>query len=262
MMKILPAALFLIHLSLSLCYADIMKVVYFNQFPPISWETNNGQIQGILVDIMSEAVGKRMHIKLRHLGYPWIRAQSMVASGAADAFLTVPTPKRMKYTIISKEAVLQLEIHLFVRADHPKRKIFSQIQNIAELKPYRMVNYIGNGWAKKKFKGLNVIWLRSLDQIPPFLMKNRADIWVNNAIAAPYRLHLLGYQDTITMLPESLSTVSFHLCIGKNSAFAAGIDEFDRVIREMKADGSLKEIFSRYHAEAAFPAGSAKLNNQ
>ncbi len=262
MVKILFLAFFIVLLSSSQGFADIMKVVYFNQFAPISWEAEDGRMQGILVDIISEAVGRRMHIKPRHLGYPWLRAQSMVASGDADAFLTVPTPKRSQYTVIGKEPVLQMEIHLFVRNDHPKKEFLTQIQDITELKPYRLVNYIGNGWAKKKLQGLNVTWLRSLDQVPPFLMKERADIWVHNAIAAPYLLHLLGYQDSITMLPRSLSTISFHLCIGKDSPFASKINEFDRIIREMKGDGSLKAIFAEYHAEAAFPAEYGALNNR
>ncbi|MCP4023872.1 MAG: transporter substrate-binding domain-containing protein, partial [Desulfobacteraceae bacterium] len=81
-----------------------IKIVYFENFAPFSWKENN-QMHGILIDVLTEAIQERIKIGLLHEGYPWARAQSMVRTGKADAFVTVPTPERRAYTEISSEPV-------------------------------------------------------------------------------------------------------------------------------------------------------------
>ncbi|MCP4143621.1 MAG: hypothetical protein GY755_25600 [Chloroflexi bacterium] len=46
-----------------------MKVVYFSDYPPFSWEVNE-QMHGILIDVLNEALKNRMKIPLTHEGFP------------------------------------------------------------------------------------------------------------------------------------------------------------------------------------------------
>lgn len=47
--------------------AEPMKIVYFQDYPPFSWSQNN-QMQGILIDVLDEALKNRMDIELSHKG--------------------------------------------------------------------------------------------------------------------------------------------------------------------------------------------------
>jgi polar amino acid transport system substrate-binding protein len=90
-----------------------MVIVYFDDYRPFSWKDDKGQMQGILPDILTEVIQKRMGISLEHRGYPWARSQDMVRSGEADAFCTVPTDERRQYANVSSEAVLQNQVTIY-----------------------------------------------------------------------------------------------------------------------------------------------------
>src|SRR4051812_13057315 len=68
-----------------------LRIVYFDNFSPFCWVNEKGDMQGLLVDTLNEALGQRLNLSLQHNGFPWIRAQQMVKASVADAFCTVPT---------------------------------------------------------------------------------------------------------------------------------------------------------------------------
>ncbi|WP_246804145.1 hypothetical protein [Desulfosarcina cetonica] len=75
---------------------DPMKFVYFEDFAPYSYR-EDGCMKGILIDVTDRIVRTQMGLLVRHTGYPWERAQAMVRTGEADAFISVPTPARSVY---------------------------------------------------------------------------------------------------------------------------------------------------------------------
>lgn len=82
-----------------------MHFVYYDNYKPRSW-LSDGKMRGILIDIINEAAHKRSGIDIIQEGFPWKRAQLMVQNGMADAFITLPTPERSAYTLVSRESVI------------------------------------------------------------------------------------------------------------------------------------------------------------
>lgn len=147
--KALVSLLICLFLTLS-AKAETMKFAYYDQYSPRSF-MEDGKMKGILIDIINEAIVKRMGIEVKHEGFPWVRAQMMVEKGFSDAFITVPTPTRKAYTQVSKEPIIVFETFLATAADNPKKKrILSRIKSLDELKNYVFVDYYGNGFAEKK----------------------------------------------------------------------------------------------------------------
>ncbi len=224
---------------------DVMKMVYFNNYAPFSWEEEK-QMHGILIDVLNEALQKRMGIHVSHEGYPWARAQMMVKDGSADAFATVPTPERETYTNISNEPVILAKITLFAKKESPKLKDFRKIKSISDLKGIKMGNYTGNGWAKKNLEGMNIDWASSLDTTLRKLVKGRFDLFVGVSPVALFNIKKLSYKDQITEIPNVIDSVSFNLCIGKNSPFVSILPKFDETMKQMSEDGKLEEIYKKY----------------
>ncbi len=83
-----------------------LKLVYFQNFEPFSWKSENGEMKGIYIDLMNEALEKRLKIGISHGGYPWARAQKMLKTGRADGFVTFPSQERKRYTRVSREVVI------------------------------------------------------------------------------------------------------------------------------------------------------------
>ncbi len=243
---ILCAVLILISgLSVNGFAAEPIKIVYFKDYPPLSWQQNN-KMQGILIDIMNEALKKRMHIDISHQGRLWEEAQLMVKNGQADAFVTVPTPERRAYTRISRESVINSSIKIFTGRNNPRIEDLAKVHSYSELKPFKLVDYRGNGRAAAALKGLDVDWLATMDEIPEYLIKGKADAWTQNIFVAEFFLRSIGDRDKIIELPNVLAGESFNLCVGKNSAFVRILDLFDQTIKDMKKDGTLEKICTAY----------------
>ncbi len=225
--------------------AEPMQFVYYDSYRPRSWD-DNGKMRGILIDIVDEAIVKRLGIPVTHTGYPWKRAQLKVKEGTADAFITMPTEERRAYTVIGDEPFIEFGLRIITRKNHPKAKEMESISSIEQLKDYKIADYLGNAWAERNLKESNVIWLPEIDKIFPFLLANRADIIVASKRTV-YEMKRQGYNSQFMVLPNKLSTVSFHLCVGKNSPYKGRVNDFDRIIKEMHKDGTIDRIEESYY---------------
>ncbi len=221
-----------------------MKLNYL-KYPPLGWE-ENGKMKGIMVDVLNEALQQRMGIKILHHQYPWKRAQLLVKDGEADGFTTVPTPERREFTNISNEPVIIVNVTMFTQKGSTKIKKIQAVKKIPDLKDFQLLDYLGNGWAKKNLAGLNVIWAPGMDSVLNMLAMGRGDIFVQNSLVTHYNIKRLGLQDKIVEIPNSLSAVPFNLCVGKKSSYVNILPEFDKILKEMREDGTLQKIYDSY----------------
>ncbi len=222
-----------------------MKLVYFKNYPPFSWEENN-RMKGILIDVITEAIQNQMGIQVSHEGYPWARAQKMVRDNNADAFVTVPTPERRSYTEISAEPVILATFTLFVSKKNKHMKALQDVTTLSELGNFSLVHYIGSGWAKKNLGSMIEYWTPTLDKALFLLAKNRYDVFIDTSQVVRYNVKKLVYQDQIVELPNIIDSASFNLCIGKKSAHVNILPKFNATIMEMKKNGKLQEIYDKY----------------
>ena len=225
--------------------AEPLRLVYFDDYEPISWSVS-GLMRGVLIDIVDEAIVKRMGIAVEHRGYPWARAQAMVKVGDADAFLTVATPERGEYTTAGNEIVLSLENVAYISARHPRRRDLEQVKTLADFKPYLMGAYLGSGWAKTHLAEHRVHWAPRIATILGMIGAERIDAFVDAAQAVRYHVRRLNLDADIIELAPIFDMVNFRLCIRKNSPYAARLDQFDQAIRAMRKDGTLERIYNKY----------------
>ena len=224
-----------------------MKIVYFHDFEPYSWhESEYAPLQGILVDIMNESLHNQMGINITHSGYPWLRAQVMVKKGDADAFVTAATKARREFTEISSEPLFILNEAIYTRKDHPKIEEFKKIKGLSDIKEYKLLDYIGNGWAEEVLAGYNRHLVPTLNGVFNELVAGKGDLTVQNQATSQYTIEQLGLSDKIVELPILIENEPFYLCIGKKSPFVKILPEFDKTIRQMRESGKLQEIFDRY----------------
>ena len=223
-----------------------MKTVYFDNYQPFSWKNDSGIMQGIMIDVLNEAIQTQMGIRISHQGYPWKRAQKMVRDGDADAFVTVPTAERREYAEISTEAVLTVKVTMFTRKGHPKIDEFRKIKTISDLNGFKLLDYIGNGWAKIKLAGFERELCPKMDNVFFKLAKGRGDLFVQNSQVSLYAIKRLKLEDQIVEIPNVLDSTPFNLCIGKKSSYVKILPEFDETLRKMKKSGKLQEIYDKY----------------
>ncbi len=225
---------------------DTMKLVYYNDFAPFSWEDSEKQMHGILIDVINEAIQKQMDIQVSHQGYQWALAQKKVRDGEADAFITVPTPARREYTKINTEPVIVGKITIFTSKDNAKMEKLKKIRKLSDLKDFKLLDYQGNGWAKKNFSDFNVDWYAKIDDVLLKLAKGHENVFVHTSQVANYIINKLGLQKQLIEIPIILKSVDFNLCIRNDSPYINIITEVDKIIRKMRNDGRLQKIYDKY----------------
>lgn len=230
--------------------SEPLRLVYFQDYAPLS-SGETGKVHGALIDVMNEALGKRMKIPLEHAGFPWARAQRMVQTGEADAFVTVHNPERQAYTDASSEIVYHSEIRFYVSKQHPELKQMQAASTLAQFRKYRFGSYIGAGWSRNSLKDYQVTYFPAAETMYRAAGRQLVDIAPEIAAQARPFVQQLALDDELVELPQVFDQLDYRLCIRKNSPFAERLPEFDRTLRAMRADGTLAAIFARYKLQSA-----------
>ena len=226
--------------------AEKMVLVYFEDYQPFSWKDENGRMKGLLVDLLIEALQKRMKISVEHRGYPWARAQEMVRFGEADGFCTVPTTERKQYTWISNEPVVNNTVTIFTWKNNPQIGTLKKAKTVEDLKDFRHGQYSGSGWARKNLKGMNVLWVSSLSQVLEMLAAQRIEIVAESSFVMRHRIKSMQLEDRVLEIPNVVDSNAFNLCIGKKSPYKDILKNFDRVMVKIRRDGTHKNILDKY----------------
>lgn len=226
--------------------AEPMRITHYDGIPPFSWADDKHTMRGLFIDVLDEALRRRLGIELIHLGFPWVRAQKLVKDGEADAFCTVPTPERRSYTVISEEPVMTVTYRMFAQRGNPVVDKLKAVKSIDDLKGFVVAAYIGAGWAKEKLAGVKIDWAPNPDSLLRKLASGRADVHVSASEIEHKRIKALGLEDKLIELPQILDTQTYNLCIRKDSSYAAIMPKFDRTLRQMRDDGSLTALYRKY----------------
>ena len=222
---------------------------------PAIYRGNDGKPAGIFNDILTEAF-TRLDIPLKKAVYPWNRAQKMVKDGDADGMVTVYTKERQAWLTATKP-IWHIGETLFFRRDQAKSCEILKVNSFDDIKDLKVVETIGSGWTKEKYKehGINnVIWVPTVDSAFNMLAKGRADVFIMFNMNA-YNLLLRkraakgvlseDYHNIIA-ISTTFASLPFQLLIRNNSPFVKKIDDFNRVIEDMKKDGTYQRIRKKY----------------
>ncbi len=222
---------------------------------PAIYRGRNGKPEGIFNDIMTE-VFRRLNIPLKKEVYPWKRAQRMVKEGEADGMVTVYTKERREFTVAT-EPIWEVEETLFFRRDNPKACKILKVNSFNDLKGFTLVDIQGSGWTKEQYEAhgiKNVIWVPDTDTAFNMIAKGRADIFIMfnlNAFRLLTEKRAQGgplsecYKNIVAIMP-SFAKLKFRLLIRKSSPFAKMVNDINRVLEEMRKDGTFRRIRQKY----------------
>jgi len=241
-------------LSVSL-YANKDTFTWYDDddYKPYIYKSKEGQAKGVFKDIMEE-IFRRLEIPLTCKLFPWNRTQVFVKNGLADGMVTVATKKRLE-TMVHTQPLISSGEKIFTKRDNPKIEEIKKIASIEELKEYRIVDVVGAGWAEEHFRDFpHMIWAPKLSSALYMLANGRVDIYVMNEFSgieiiksmlktnSPFQENL----KKIVICPHTLETINYSLLINKKSKWANLVPRINRILDEMKHDGTYDKIIGRY----------------
>jgi len=235
----------------SAAYAQSALRIAYPDYPPFHWMKENGEMSGFFYEIISEALGKKMGLRIVWTVYPWTRCQENVKIGTDDAILTVPTAERAVYTVTHKNPFYQKPLNLFTAIDHPRIAEIKKIKKITDLRDggFSVITYSGNGWHKENIQPLGIKTYESsyLENQWRMLAEKRGDTIIEWPPGAWPDIKRVGVPDRLVDTGVTISSMPFHLLIRKNSLYASILTDFNATIKRMKSDGTMKTILSRYY---------------
>ncbi len=230
----------------------VVKIVYMEDAAPISWLENNVP-NGILVEI-SNHICSNLGLKAEHVFLPWKRSQKMIEKGKADVMLTTPTGSRFKYAVFGKESVMPNYWNVFVHQDNvelaEKVKGFTSLEG---LKPYEIVDFLGNGWAAaflKKADGYTINEVPKFERIPIMLAKKRGDLVINSSTWTNWWAEKKGVRDQLVEIDVNWFFTRFHFVpmVSRKSPWVEKglIRTMDQELLKMKQAGIWQKILAKY----------------
>ncbi|MGE4420784.1 MAG: substrate-binding periplasmic protein [Pseudodesulfovibrio sp.] len=231
--------------------AEPLRVAYPDYWPFFT-RTEEGYMTGFFYEIVSEALGS-LGIRSTWRAYPWSRCQALVRSGEADAMITVPTAERLVYAATHKDPFYLKRLKVFTTVENPKLAEIRDIRSIDDI--FRLglvvVTYHGNGWNGKyiRSRGIKTYESPLLKNVWLMLANHRGDIVIEWPMAAWPLIEEGGVANRIVETDVSLEAMPFHLLINRDCPYAARLPEFDEAIKEMKAEGRIEAILSKYEGK-------------
>lgn len=228
---------------------DTIKIAYYSAGAPHSWLDDSNKMQGTLVDLLAE-VFKRLDTKTVNKGFPWLRAQRMVEKGQMDAFCTIATPSRMKYASFCKTPVLHEHVFITTAKNNPARDEILSISKFSELEKYRIVNYRG-GNLSLDHKHLNITDVDNSQLAMMGLVNSNYDLFLGMSLLVKYYARCTNVADRLVYgpfdgLPAGSPKEAFQLGISHKSPWINRMDEIEKAIQEIHADGTYDAIFEKY----------------
>jgi polar amino acid transport system substrate-binding protein len=213
-------------------------------YPPLCF-VENGAVKGIEIDLMNE-LARRFGFTLTPRALPWARAQQQVKTGEADAFITITTPEREEYAVMSPAVLLTVHLVAATAKTNPKIAELRKIKTLRDTWSYPQVNYVGTSLAANELAGARVTYLNSTDSIFAFLTNGRADIFIDTDVILSYNAARLKLSDQVEVLAPVFQATEFRLGISKRSPFAADMPRLSRTIEAMENDGTVAAIVKKY----------------
>ncbi len=254
MRKTILILLFILFIPCSSWAQKSISVAY-PDFYPFFTKTDDNQVTGFFYEIVTQALENRMDMSTQWYQMPWKRCQEQVRSGKYDAIITVPTEARAGYTVTHQDYFYLKQLKLFTYTGHTGLARIETINSIEDIKKggYTVITYSGNGWHEKNITGMGIssFVTSEVHNVWRMLAARRGDLVIEWPPAAIPGIEKSGVGGKVIETRVSLAAMPFHLLIGKHSEYTRILPRFNKVIKEMTKDGTIKQILSDYGIESS-----------
>ena len=220
-------------------------------FAPFHYRNQQGRMEGLFYDMLTEAVEKRMGIPIAWDTYPWPRCEDNLQAGTADAILTVPTAERARYSRTHSLPLFSKPLHLFTYVGHPQLEAMRRITALPAIRShgFTVITYSNNGWHKDNVASLGIKTHESSSLKSTWLMlaARRGDLVIEWPASSWPDIEELNLREEIVDTGAVVSSMPFHLLVRPQSPHAETIlSRMDRILVEMERDGARARIEQKY----------------
>ncbi len=238
----------MLFISFSSAFCQDMKKIKIAAFdyPPF-YSEENGEIQGIAVEVLRELFG-RMNIETELRLYPLKRSLIYLKKGKADGLMIlIKTAEREEYLQYT-EPVITVRGLIWSAADRKGGAV--NFDSLEDLRPYKIGVTRGYSYGQEfdnMLKTMNTdVARRDYDNYKK-LMARRIDIFPGNEIVAKglFENHP-EFKGKFVHSDKSFIEWNLHMGISKKSKFVQIIPDINKILNDLKNEGFIDETVRRY----------------
>jgi polar amino acid transport system substrate-binding protein len=224
--------------------------VSFNPYPPAVTVDADGNPQGYDIRLL-ELLAERLGLRIEYHHYPFSRGLRLMESGEIDMMIGVlRRPEREKYLFFVQPPYQKsVSTAFYVRKGEEGR-----IRSHADLYGLK----IGTGIGVRYYPRFDADARLDKDAVRAGLMNfkrliaGRVDAVVMNEEVGDYRVVADGFQAEIGKAEYvHVESQEVHVVLSKKSRFAPRLEEFNRVMAELLAEGARQRLKAEYLRERA-----------
>lgn len=230
---------------------DCVKTVRWSDDPPYTWRAADGQVKGIVVDLVSEALA-RLNCTVTLVEMPWARGILSLQNGSLDILPSaLKTPEREAFAYFSLPVNRSPNV-LFVSTSSARQKPIKQLAEVMD-SDFRLGAQIGVAYGSE---------YQTLLQQPAFVahlvfVNNRRGAWrmlaagrldglIADEVTGLQELQEMGLSQTIVRSGLVVSGEAAAFALSKKALNADFAQRFDQALQAMFDDGSYQQIMQRY----------------
>lgn len=221
--------------------------------PPYAYlDKNVMAMRGVLIDLLNMLDDPCIGSFLHH-GYPWARAQSMVAAGAADVFCCQVTDERLSYACFAPTPIAAYAPRrIFFANNNPNVAAITAAGSIEDLYEFTTVDLIGDSRADEIWRGHpNRTLVAETKSVISMLEAGHVDFALADPHTMQFKMRELGYEGRLSSVAGShifdQRPETIHFGLRKTFPGArAVINKVDERIRTTLSFDLHQRIMARY----------------
>lgn len=215
---------------------------------PILMENEDikGEFYGLSVDLMEE-IAKRLGMSQKLIkDLPFKRMLTMLEVDQLDMVVGIYYLEERNQKFHFTPPFLKNRTHLFVN----KNRIL-KFEKIEDLKGSKIGKPLGGKYGNEfeNFikENCEVTEFTDRKQGTYSLLHNRIDMYISDYYDMTNYLKVNGYEDSIIPLRNPIGEVEVYAVISRNSSFTKYFKEIEKVMNEMKDDGTIDKLAEKYN---------------
>jgi polar amino acid transport system substrate-binding protein len=226
--------------------------VSFNDLPPWKMLGPGGKPSGKDIEFI-DMLAARLGLTVEYVHYPFKRGLKMMESGEIDLMSSVlRTPEREAYMHFLDPPYKSGACIAFFVLKESEHTIASH----EDLVGLRVGTTLGSLYYPQFDKDTRIAKypVNSADLNIKMLLADRIDVFAVSESAGDYRVAALGLEGVVVKAPHAYRmTQGVHMALSRHSPHAARLEEFNRAMAELVAEGALGRAKERLLRKVAGP---------
>ncbi|MUM78559.1 transporter substrate-binding domain-containing protein [Pseudodesulfovibrio sp. F-1] len=222
--------------------------VSFNSLPP--WKVLNPDDEPAGIDVeLLEMLAQRMGLTVEYVHYPFKRGLKMMESGEIDLMTSIlRRPEREMYLHFIEPPYKNETCKAFYVLKGREHVISSH----ADLRGLRVGTILGVGYYPEfdGDPGIDRYPVASIELNIRMLLAGRIDAFISTESSGDYRIAAAGLGDKVSKVVHVYrEPQNVHMALSRRSPHAARLDEFNRTMADLVAEGAVDRARERLFRE-------------